>query len=119
MTAAREGSDPFTMLYTPRYSCGGDERRNVRVVTTGVFLDIHSGRIPQVWAYRTGLASQMRGILAERGIVFAQSIARARREIPAVVADISNALAPLAREMLADLMDQLRELDKRIGVQGQ
>ncbi|WP_442861565.1 hypothetical protein [Burkholderia sp. USMB20] len=56
----------------------------------------------------------MRGILTERGIVFAQSITRARREIPAVVADTSNALTPLAREMLADLMDQLRELDKRI-----
>ncbi|CAB3775192.1 hypothetical protein LMG29542_08574 [Paraburkholderia humisilvae] len=63
---------------------------------------------------RTGLVSQMRGILAERGIVFAQSITRARREIPAIFADISNCLTPLAREMLADLMDQLRELDKRI-----
>ncbi|KVA59761.1 IS110 family transposase [Burkholderia cepacia] len=63
---------------------------------------------------RTGLVSQMRGILTERGIVFAQSITRARREIPAVVADTSNALTPLAREMLADLMDQLRELDKRV-----
>ncbi len=63
---------------------------------------------------RTGLVSQMRGILAERGIVFAQSITRARREIPAIVADTTNALTPLAREILADLMDQLRELDKRI-----
>ncbi|WP_370543520.1 IS110 family transposase, partial [Burkholderia pseudomallei] len=63
---------------------------------------------------RTGLVSQMRGILAERGIVFAQSITRARREIPVIVADTSNALTPLAREMLADLMDQLRELDRRI-----
>ncbi|MBY4868631.1 IS110 family transposase [Burkholderia sp. Bp9017] len=63
---------------------------------------------------RTGLVSQMRGILAERGIVFAQSITHARRGIPAIVADITNALTPLAREILADLMDQLRELDKRI-----
>ncbi|ABA48317.1 rmpB-like protein [Burkholderia pseudomallei] len=63
---------------------------------------------------RTGLVSQMRGILAERGIVLAQSITRARREIPVIVADTSNALTPLAREMLADLMDQLRELDRRI-----
>ncbi|WP_333995729.1 IS110 family transposase, partial [Burkholderia orbicola] len=63
---------------------------------------------------RTGLVSQMRGILTERGIVFARSIALACREIPAVVADTSNDLTPLAREMLADLMDQLRELDKRI-----
>ncbi|VVE47487.1 IS110 family transposase [Pandoraea soli] len=63
---------------------------------------------------RTGLVSQMRGILAERGIVFAQSITRARREIPTIVADTSNALTPLAREMLSDLIDQLRELDGRI-----
>ncbi|WP_321818627.1 MULTISPECIES: IS110 family transposase [unclassified Paraburkholderia] len=62
---------------------------------------------------RTGLVSQMRRILAERGIVFAQSITRARREIPVVVTDTSNALTLLAREMLADLMDQLRELEKR------
>lgn len=39
---------------------------------------------------RTGLVSQMRGILAERGIVFAQSITRARREIPVIIADINN-----------------------------
>jgi transposase len=63
---------------------------------------------------RTGLVSQMRGILAERGIVFAQSITRARREIPVIIADINNSLTSLAREMLADLMDQLCELDKRI-----
>lgn len=63
---------------------------------------------------RTGLVCQMRGILAERGIVFAQSITRARREIPVVIADINNSLTGLAREMLAGLMDQLRELDKHI-----
>jgi hypothetical protein len=63
---------------------------------------------------RTGLVSQIRGILAERGIVCAQSITRARREIPAVIADTTNCPTPLAREMLADLLDQLRELDKRI-----
>ncbi len=63
---------------------------------------------------RTGLVSQMRGILSERGIVFAQSITRARREIPTVIADTANELTPMAREMLADLMDQLRELDARI-----
>lgn len=61
------------------------------------------------WPYRRGQV-----ILTERGIVFAQSVTRARRENPAIVADMSNALTPLAREMLADLMDQLRELDKHI-----
>jgi transposase len=60
------------------------------------------------------LVSQMRGILAERGILFAQSITRARRHIPVIIADTANCLTPLAPEMLADLMDQLRELDQRI-----
>lgn len=37
-----------------------------------------------------------------------------RKEIPVVIADINNSLIDLAREILADLMDQLREHDKRI-----
>ena len=57
----------------------------------------------------------MRGILAERGIVFAQSITRARREIPVIIADINNSLTRLGqRDAGGTLMDQLRELDKRI-----
>jgi transposase len=65
---------------------------------------------------RTGLVSQMRGILAERGIVFPKSITRARREIPRIVSDSSRDLSGIARELLRDLLEQLGELDRRIAL---
>lgn len=63
---------------------------------------------------RTGLVSQMRGILAERGIVFPKSITRARREIPRIVRDLTQELSSLCRELLSDLLEQLAQLDARI-----
>lgn len=63
---------------------------------------------------RTGLVCQIRGILAERGIVFAKSITRARREFPVIAQDLNNPLTPTLRMMMGELIEELRVLDERI-----
>ncbi len=65
---------------------------------------------------RTGLVCQIRGILAERGIVFAKAVSRVRKEVPVIAQDLDNALTPILRTMLTELMDELRDLDERIKV---
>jgi transposase len=62
---------------------------------------------------RTSLINQARGLLAEYGIVLAKGPSRLAAEGPAAVADAL--LSDLARELFADLFDQLRNLEGRIG----
>lgn len=66
--------------------------------------------------HRTALISQMRGILLDRGIAFAKSATRARRFIPLMLSEPTDDLSPLVREILASLLELLRELDARIKV---
>ena len=61
---------------------------------------------------RTSLINQVRGLLAEYGVVLAKGPSRLVTEAPAVLADAL--LSELARELFADLFDQLRDLEKRI-----
>jgi transposase len=63
---------------------------------------------------RTALVNQVRGLLAERGIVLAQGIAKLRRHLPMIVEDVTNALTPLGREVMRELYEQLGTLDERI-----
>jgi transposase len=64
--------------------------------------------------HRTALLCQIRGILLDRGIVFAPSATRVRRLVPGMVADLANDLSPMTRETLASLLELLHELDTRI-----
>ena len=66
--------------------------------------------------HRTALISQMRGLLLDRGIVFAKAATRARRLIPLIVDDPAMDLSPDVREILRTLLEVLRELDTRIKV---
>ena len=63
---------------------------------------------------RTALANQVRGLLAERGIVLAQGITRLRQQLPVIVEDEGNALTPLSREVRRELYEELVTLDERI-----
>ncbi len=65
-------------------------------------------------ASRTALINQLRGLLAEYGIVIAQGAANVRRAIPAVLEDAQNGLSGVFRRLLADLYDDLVALDIRI-----
>jgi transposase len=63
---------------------------------------------------RTALANQLRGLLAEFGLVVPQGLHRLRRELPALLEDADNTLPPLLREELAMQNQRLRELDAEV-----
>ena len=63
---------------------------------------------------RTALVNQVRGLLAERGIVIVQGIPRLRQQLPVIGEDLENELTPLSREVRRELYDQLGALDERI-----
>lgn len=64
--------------------------------------------------HRTALVSQMRGLLLDRGVAFAQSITRARRMIPEIIADEDAGLSDLFRDMLRSLFAFFEDIDARI-----
>jgi transposase len=63
---------------------------------------------------RTALVNQIRGLLAERGIVIAQGIIRLRKQLPIIMEDLGNELTPLSREVMRELYEQLVALDERV-----
>ena len=64
---------------------------------------------------RTAVSNQLRGLLAEYGMVFAQGIAQVRARVPELLEDGDNALPGLAREVFGELYTQLVALDVRVG----
>ncbi|MGH8604283.1 MAG: IS110 family transposase [Gammaproteobacteria bacterium] len=63
---------------------------------------------------RTALINQIRGLLGEYGIVFAQGPGQVRRGLVRLLGDNEPGLSGFALELLSDLHQQLRELDERI-----
>jgi len=59
---------------------------------------------------RTAKANQLRGLLAEFGIVLPQSFGALERGVPEVLADAENGLSDRSRERFSQLFSQLREL---------
>jgi len=65
-------------------------------------------------ASRTALINQVRGLLAEYGLVIAPGAVNVRRAIPRLLEDAQNGLSGVFRSLLADLYDDLVALDARI-----
>ena len=76
-------------------------------------LMVHRARTLVV-ANRTAQVNQIRGLLAEFGLVVAKGAARLRRELPGILEDAENGLPALAREVLAGLLDQFHDFDMRV-----
>jgi transposase len=68
----------------------------------------------QLVRWRTRLINQMRGLLAERGIVLPQGTWRFSKGISQVLDDPAGELTTLAVELFRGLLDELRELEGRI-----
>lgn len=68
----------------------------------------------QLIKWRTALANEIRGLLAEYGIVIAKGIAPLRRILPGILAQEENGLSGLFRDMLAEMSERLRLVDERI-----
>lgn len=63
---------------------------------------------------RTALTNQIRGLLAEYGIVFPQTLTKLRILLPALLAGTVNELSQLAKEFFADLYEQFKAIDEKI-----
>ncbi len=63
---------------------------------------------------RTALCNQVRGLLAEYGIVLAQGVGTVRRHLPELVEAGATGLSELFRTLLRECTQQLRELDAHI-----
>lgn len=65
-------------------------------------------------ANRAAQVNQIRGLLAEFGVVVPLGVDRLRRELPDILADAENGLPTLARQLLDDLLGQLRFFDGQL-----
>lgn len=63
---------------------------------------------------RTALANQLRGLLAEYGVIVEKKVAALRSNIPLILEDAENALTLMSRKFISGLYEELLSLDKRI-----
>jgi transposase len=63
---------------------------------------------------RTALINQLRGLLAEFGLVLAQGANQVRSQLPPLLDNSGQSLPPLAVELFRDLYEELRQLEQRI-----
>lgn len=63
---------------------------------------------------RTALVNQIRGLLAEYGIVINKGVAAVREALPDLLEDAENGLTTLSRELFAELLEELRHIDERV-----
>jgi transposase len=63
---------------------------------------------------RTALVNQIRGLLAEYGVVIPQGMAQVRQKLPFILKDAEHGLTMLAREWLQALAAELQAVDQRI-----
>jgi transposase len=74
---------------------------------------LHRIRERQIKA-RTALVNQIRGLLAEYGVVIPKGVAQVRQKLPFILEEAENGLTMLAREWLQALAAELQALDQRI-----
>ena len=65
---------------------------------------------------RTSLGNQIRGLLAEYGVVIPEGIRYLRQHLPRILEDTQNDLSALAREVFSQQYDELVEMDRRVNV---
>lgn len=63
---------------------------------------------------RTAQANQLRGLLAEFGLVVPQGMARLMKEVKGMIADDGNGLPDLMRQLAQRLLSHLLELDRQV-----
>jgi transposase len=68
---------------------------------------------------RTALSNEIRGLLGEFGLVIAKGISPLRRALPLIADDPDNGLTESFKVLLAELADELRQIDARIDLHDQ
>jgi len=99
--------------------CEAVARPNMRFVAVKTadmqaVLALHRARQGFVKA-RTAQANQIRGLLAEFGIVIAQGIGHIAQRLPEILEDGENELPGMMRQLLERLGEELKALDKQVG----
>jgi len=64
---------------------------------------------------RTAQANQIRGLLAEFGLIIPQGIGHIANRVPELIEDASNELPGAFRLLVQRLLDHLKELDRQVG----
>ena len=67
-------------------------------------------------ANRTRLVNQIRGLLAEHGVVVARDISRIRQALSQIADDVDHTLGAMLVDLVCDVRGELSELDQRIVV---
>ena len=98
--------------------CEAVQRPNMRFVPVKTpeqqaVLALHRARQGFVKA-RTAQANQLRGLLAEFGIVIAKGIRHLPKRMPEILEDGENGLPGQARQLFVGLWEHFRELDRRV-----
>lgn len=99
--------------------CEAVSRPNMRFVPVKspemqAVLALHRARQAMVKA-RTAQANQIRGLVAEFGIVIPKGIGHIGRRVPEVLEDADNGLPGMMRELLKVLNEQLGQFDHQVG----
>ena len=99
--------------------CEAVARKNMRFVPAKTaeqqaVLSVHRARQGFVKA-RTAQANQIRGLLAEFGIVIPKGIGHIAKRLPEILEDGENALPGMMRELVARLGEELKAADKQVG----
>jgi transposase len=85
----------------------------IKTVEQQAILMVHRGRQGFVKA-RTAQANQIRGLLAEFGLVLPQGITHVTQRMPEILEDGENALPGSFRQLLARLHEHLQQLDRQV-----
>jgi transposase len=99
--------------------CEAVGRENMRFVPVKTaeqqaVLALHRARQGFVKA-RTAQANQIRGLLAEFGIVIAKGIGHITKRLPEILEDGENGLPGMMRELIERLGENLKQMDKQVG----
>ncbi len=65
-------------------------------------------------SYRTGLTNQIRGLLSDYGIIFSKGHHKILQSLPLLIEDMENNLSFDMRELLHDLLEELKNRDTQI-----
>ena len=85
----------------------------IKTVEQQVILTVHRARQGFVKA-RTAHGNQIRGLLAEFGVVLPQGISHLAQGLPEIVDDVENALPGSLRQLLARLHEHWQQLDRQV-----
>ena len=84
-----------------------------KTVEQQAILSVHRARQGFVKA-RTAQANQIRGLLAEFGIVLPQGVPSITRRVPEIQEDSENGLPSLLRQLIERLTVNLKEMDRQV-----